>query len=96
MNVKEKPLTIGDRTFESFEAFYEFVRQRQLPKEQVIERVKGRLAEFEQKYGLTSEEFYRTIAGTPAEDEVDFIEWKIEYQSYLRLVAENYRCSEKD
>jgi len=89
MKVKEKPLTIGDRTFESFEDFYEYVKQRQLPKEQVIERVKQRLAEFEQRYGMTSEEFYRTIVGTPAEDEVDFIEWKIEYQSYLRLVTED-------
>jgi len=89
MKVKEKPLTIGDRTFESVEEFYEYVMQRQLPKEKVIERVKGRLAEFEHKYGMTSEEFYRTIVGTPAEDEVDFIEWKIEYHIYLRLVAED-------
>lgn len=86
MKVKEKPLTIGDRTFESFEDFYEYVRQRQVPKDEAIRRVKQRLAEFEQKYGLTSEEFYRTIAGTPAEDEVDYLKWKMDYQAYLRLM----------
>jgi replication initiation and membrane attachment protein DnaB len=89
MKVKEKPLTIGDRTFESFEEFYQYVMQRQVSKEEAIKRVKQRLAEFEQKYGMTSEEFYRTIAGTPAEDEVDFIEWKMEYQTYLELIAED-------
>ena len=89
MKVKEKPLTIGDRTFESFEEFADYVMKRQVSKEEAIKRVKQRLAEFEHKYGMTSVEFYRTIAGTPAEDEVDFIEWKMEYQTYLELIAED-------
>jgi hypothetical protein len=86
MKVKEKPLTIGDRTFESFDEFAQYVLARQVSKEEAINRVKQRLAEFEQKYGMTSEEFYRTIAGTPAEDEVDYLMWKMDYQAYLRLL----------
>jgi hypothetical protein len=86
MKVKAKPLTIGDKTFESFEEFYQYVMQRQVSKAEAIKRVKQRLAEFEQKYGMTSEEFYRTIAGTPAEDEPDYLMWKMDYKAYLRLM----------
>lgn len=88
MKVKEKPLTIGDVTFQSFEDFYQYVKARQLPKEKVIERVKERLSQWERKYQMSSEEFYRTIAGTPAVCEPDFIEWKMDYQTYLDLTAE--------
>jgi len=84
----EKPLTIGGVTFKSFEDFAEDVKRRQLPKGEVIKRVKQRLATFENTYGMTSKAFYRTIAGTPAEDEPHYLEWKIEYESYLRLTRE--------
>lgn len=89
MSVKETLLTIGGVTLKSFDAFAAYVRQRQLPKAEVIKRVEQRLAAFEQKYGMTSEQFYRTIAGTPAEDEPEYVEWKIEYQSYMRLIAKD-------
>jgi replication initiation and membrane attachment protein DnaB len=82
-------VTIGGITFENFEQFAEYVLQQQVSKEEAIMRVKRGLAEFEQKYGMTSEEFYRTIAGTVAEDEIDFWEWRMEYESYLELVEED-------
>jgi len=88
MKVKEKPLTIGDVTFQSFEDFYQYVMARQVSKEEAIRRVKQRLAEFEQKYGMTSEEFYRTIAGTLAVCEPEYLFWKMDYETYPRLLEQ--------
>jgi hypothetical protein len=89
MKVKEKSLTIGDVTFETFEEFYQYVKARQISKEEAIRRMKQRLSRWEEKYKMTSEEFYRTIAGTPAEDEVDYLIWKMDYRTYLRLTEDD-------
>lgn len=86
MRVKEMPLTIGGRTFDNVEEFAAYVRKRQLPRPEVIERVKQRLTQFEQKYGMTSEKFYQTIAGTPAEDEPHYLMWKMDYEAYMELM----------
>ncbi len=88
MKIEEKPLKIGDLIFASFEEFAAYVEAHQLPKEEVLRRVRERLKRFKEVYGMSSEDFYRNIAGTPAEDEPDYLEWKMEYETYLELLDE--------
>lgn len=89
MRIEEKPLRIGDLTFASFEEFADYVKAHRLPKEQVIARLKKELKGYEEKYNMSSEEFYLKIANTPAEDEIDFLNWKMAYESYLELTGED-------
>jgi len=88
MKVEEKPLKLGDLTFKSFEEFAEYVKAHRLPKEEVMRRIRERLKRFEEEHGMNSEDFYHNIVGTPAEDEPTYLEWKMEYETYLELTAE--------
>lgn len=88
MKIEEKPLKIGHLTFASFEEFAAYVQAHQLPKEEVLKRIRERLRQFEEEHGMSSEDFYRNIAGTPAEDEPAYLEWKMEYETYLELIDE--------
>jgi hypothetical protein len=86
MDVQEQPVIIGGMMCEGFETFADHVRSRQLPKVQVLKRLKQRLVVYEQTYGMSSEAFYRRIAGTPAEDEPEYLLWKMDYEAYVRLM----------
>lgn len=85
MKIEEKPLKIGKLTFNTFEEFAEYVKSHQLPKEEVMKRLEKELKGYEERYGMSSEQFYREIANTPAEDEIDFLNWKMAYESYREL-----------
>lgn len=85
MSVKEKPITINDITFNSFEEFYNYMATHRPPKQEVIHSLEEDLRAFEQKYHMSTEEFVNTIVGTPAEDEFDFMVWAGYYRSYRRL-----------
>ena len=89
MKIEEKPLKIGDLTFANFEEFAEYVKAHQLPKEEVIERLRKELKGYEEKYNMSSERFYHEIANTPAEDEIDFLNWKMAYESYRELTEQD-------
>ena len=88
MKVVEKPLKIGSLTFANFEEFAGYVKAHQLPKREVLKRIRERLKHFEEEYDMSSEAFYRDIAGTPAEDEPAYLEWKMEYETYLEMISE--------
>lgn len=89
MKIKDKPLKIGDRTFASFEEFADYIKSRQLPKEEIIKRLEKELKGYEEQYGMSSEKFYQGIANTPAEDEIDFLNWKMAYETYRDLISSN-------
>ncbi len=89
MKVEEKPLKIGSLTFANFEEFAEYVKAHQLPKREVLKRLKQELQGYEQQYNLSSKQFYQKIANTPAEDEIDFLNWKMAYESYRELIAQD-------
>lgn len=44
------------------------------------------LAEFERRYGMTSDEFYRLYQAGQTDDRMDFVEW-----ASLAQIAENLR-----
>ena len=52
------------------------------------------LQRYEQKYGMRSEIFYALIAGTPAEDHPDFLQWAMCYRSYFRTVQAKFPLKE--
>jgi hypothetical protein len=64
MDVQAHPVSIGGVMVEGGEGFADHVRSRQIPKAQVLKRLKQRLAAYEQQYGMSAEAFYRRIGGT--------------------------------
>ena len=70
----------------SREEFLERVASGQLSRERALTRLTERLHEYERKYNLRSEVFYKLIVGTPAEDHPDFLAWAICYRSYFRTL----------
>jgi len=88
--VNEIPIRIKGRTFHNFEALYQYVQAHKESETEVLQRLKSELEKFEQRYGMSSEEFYQTIVGTPAEDEMDFIIWAGIYEVYRRKTAVDY------
>ena len=88
MRCVEKPITINGVTLNSFEEFCDYVLKNQIPIEESYQRTLKNLQVFEEKYGMTSDQFAEKIMGTPAEDEPDFLEWGMDYKVYLRLKEE--------
>lgn len=89
MKIEERPLKIGDLTFQNFEEFAQYVKAHQLPKEEAIKRLEKELKGYEEKYNMSSEQFYQEIANTPAEDEIDFLNWKMAYETYREIIEED-------
>jgi hypothetical protein len=56
-----------------------------------VQRTRVRLAEFEQRFGLTSDEFERMFAARELDESLDFIEWLGEIKT-LRLLEEQQRA----
>ena len=48
--------------------------------------LKTRLAKYEQKYAMTSEEFCEKVYAGELEESVDFISWLGDYEQFLRLI----------
>ena len=75
----------------------QFIRQIsniELSEERAISRLSEQLQEYEKKYNLRSEIFYKLIVGTPAEDTPDFIAWAMCYRSYFRTVQSKFAIEE--
>ena len=85
MAVKERPITINSTTFNNYGEFRNYVFTHRAHKEEVIHSVEKDLNFYEQRYHMPTSEFIKNIAGTPAEDEPDFISWIIHYDTYQRL-----------
>jgi Rad3-related DNA helicase len=85
MAIKERPLTINGITFNNYEEFRNYVMSHRASKEEVIRSVEEDLKFYENKYKMSTKEFIEKIAGTPADDEPDFIVWLSNYDTYKRL-----------
>jgi len=78
----------------SKKAFIEKVIHGALSADEVTTTLLAELQQYEQKYGMRSEIFYALIAGTPAEDHPDFLQWAICYRSYFRTVQAKFPVKE--
>lgn len=48
-------------------------------------RTQRNLRDFEQKYGMSTPEFYRRLVEDDLQESLDFIEWAGEYKTLLKL-----------
>ena len=78
----------------SKEEFIRKVSSLELSADKAIAELAERLHEYEKKYSLRSEVFYKLIVGTPAEDVPDFIAWAMCYRSYFRSVQSKLSIQE--
>lgn len=65
-----------------------------LSTDHVLANLLAELQGYEQKYGMRSEIFYALIAGTPAEDHPDFLQWAMCYRGYFRAVQAKFPLKE--
>ena len=56
-----------------------------------LERTRQRLAEFEQKFGMSSAEFERRLTANELEETVEFTDWRLEIGA-LRLLESQYEA----
>lgn len=79
-------------TFEEFVAYLDSIRPDSEEVEHLrlkaLAETKQRLEEYEQKYGMTTQQFIEKIYGTPAEDTADFIAWGMDYETYQHLLKQ--------
>jgi len=66
----------------------------ELSEDRAVSELTETLQEYERKYKLRSEIFYRLIVGTPAEDTPDFISWAMCYRSYFRMMQSKFSIGE--
>lgn len=78
----------------SKEEFVQKVSSLELSPDKAISKLAEQLHGYEKKYNLRSEIFYKLIAGTPAEDTSDFIEWAMCYRSYFRTLQSKFSIEE--
>ena len=71
-------------------AFLEQATRGALSTDRVLADLVAELHGYEQKYGMRSEISYALIAGTPAEDHPDFLQWAMCYRSYFRAVQAKF------
>jgi len=74
--------------------FVEKMSKLELSEDRAVSELTETLQEYERKYKLRSEIFYRLIVGTPAEDTPDFISWAMCYRSYFRMMQSKFSIGE--
>ena len=85
----------GERDMKmSKEEFVSTVSNLDLSTDRAIAKLSQQLHEYEEKYNLRSEIFYKLIVGTPAEDTPDFIAWAMCYRSYFRSLQSKFSIEE--
>jgi len=78
----------------SKEKFIREISNFELSTDRAIAKLSQQLHEYEEKYNLRSEIFYKLIVGTPAEDTSDFIGWAMCYRSYFRTLQSKFSLEE--
>jgi len=74
--------------------FVQEISNLELSTDTAIAKLSQQLHEYEKKYNLRSEIFYKLIVGSPAEDTPDFIAWAICYRSYFRTIQSKFSIEE--
>jgi hypothetical protein len=72
------------------EEFLARLMSREPNREKVIKKILAELHAYEMKYGMRSEIFFKLFAGTPAEDQHDFLEWVMCYREYLQILQSQF------
>lgn len=67
------------------EEFIEKASQHNLSEDDALNKLAEELYQYEKKYKMRSEVFFKIIVGTPVEDTPDFLTWASCYRSYFRL-----------
>jgi hypothetical protein len=78
----------------SKEKFIRKMSNLELSTDTAIAKLSQQLHEYEKKYNLRSEIFYKLIVGTLAEDTPDFIGWAMCYRSYFRTLQSKFSIEE--
>ena len=78
----------------SKEEFNQKVSSLELSSNKAIAKLSEQLHQYEKKYNLRSEIFYKIIVGTPAEDTPDFISWAMCYRTYFRTLQSKFSIEE--
>ena len=78
----------------SKEKFIREISNLELSTDTAIAKLSQQLHEYEKKYNLRSEIFYKLIVGTPAEDTPDFLGWAMCYRSYFRTLQSKFSIEE--
>lgn len=79
----------------SKEEFLQKVMGDEFSTEQALLKLQGELHNYEKKYRMRSEVFYKLIVGTPLEDNPDFIAWAMCYRSYFRVLQTKFSIGEE-
>jgi len=74
--------------------FVQEISNLDLSTDTAIAKLSQQLHEYEKKYNLRSEIFYKLIVGSPAEDTPDFIAWAMCYRSYFRTIQSKFSIEE--
>ncbi len=72
------------------EEFLARVMSSEPDREKVIRKILEELHSYEMKYGMRSEIFFKLFAGTPVEDQHDFLEWVMCYREYLQIFQSQF------
>ena len=80
----------------SKEKFVREISNLELSTDTAIAKLSQQLHEYEGKYNLRSEIFYKLIVGTPAEDTPDFIGWAMCYRSYFRTLQSKFSIEDME
>ena len=78
----------------SKDEFNQRVSSLELSSNKAITKLSEQLHQYEKKYNLRSEIFYKIIVGTPAEDTPDFISWAMCYRTYFRTLKSKFSIEE--
>lgn len=69
------------------EQFLARVMSREVPdRGKIIKEILEELHAYEMKYRMRSEIFFKLIAGTPLEDQADFLDWAMCYRGYFTIL----------
>ena len=53
-----------------------------------VDDIAARLKEYEQRYGMTTEEFHQKFTKGEIEETREFVEWHLEYRLYLHVTGQ--------
>ncbi|MBM3241889.1 hypothetical protein FJZ31_36930 [Candidatus Poribacteria bacterium] len=79
----------------SKEEFLQKVMGDEFSTEKALLKLQNKLHNYETKYRMRSEVFYKLIVGTPLEDNPDFIAWAMCYRSYFRVLQTKFAIWEE-
>jgi len=72
------------------EQFLARVMSHEPDREKIVKEILQELHAYEMKYQMRSEIFFKLFAGTPLEDQPDFLDWAMCYRGYLQIFQSQF------